>query len=245
MVATATPIAPPICWLVLISPEATPASAWLTPVSAPIVIGTNASASPMPPREERREEIPEVVPSHRQPRVEEERGADKQQAGRQHDADPKRVASACATFAKAMSVSVGGDVGDSGLERRVAEHLLHVQREQEELREQRAAHEQAGDVEPVSVRRRNIRIGRSGAFERSSTTTNAAISAAEAASRVIVSRCPSRAAAARVIAYTSSIRPPVIDAAPGDVEVPVASARTALLQEPRRQREHEQRRPAR
>ena len=48
VVAAATPIAPPICWLVLISPDATPASLWLTPVSAPIDIGTKASASPMP-----------------------------------------------------------------------------------------------------------------------------------------------------------------------------------------------------
>jgi hypothetical protein len=31
---------------VLISPEATPASDWLTPVSAPIDIGTNARCGP-------------------------------------------------------------------------------------------------------------------------------------------------------------------------------------------------------
>ena len=48
VVATATPIAPPICCVVLIRPDAMPASAWRTPVSAPIDIGTNASASPMP-----------------------------------------------------------------------------------------------------------------------------------------------------------------------------------------------------
>ena len=48
VVATATPIAPPTCWVVLISPDATPASAGRTPVSAPIDIGTNASARPRP-----------------------------------------------------------------------------------------------------------------------------------------------------------------------------------------------------
>ena len=32
------------------SPEATPASAWRTPASAPIVIGTNANAMPRPLR---------------------------------------------------------------------------------------------------------------------------------------------------------------------------------------------------
>ena len=39
---------------------------------------------------------------------------------------------------------------------------------------------------PVSVRSRKIRKGTSGAFERSSITTNAPISAAETASRPIV-----------------------------------------------------------
>ena len=48
VVTSATPIAPPICWFVLISPEATPASADETPVRAPIDIGTKASANPSP-----------------------------------------------------------------------------------------------------------------------------------------------------------------------------------------------------
>ena len=48
VVAAATPIAPPICWVVLIRPEAMPASAGRTPASAPIVIGMNASAIPIP-----------------------------------------------------------------------------------------------------------------------------------------------------------------------------------------------------
>ena len=48
VVAAATPIAPPICWFVLIKPDAIPASAGRTPVSAPIDIGTKASASPTP-----------------------------------------------------------------------------------------------------------------------------------------------------------------------------------------------------
>ena len=48
VVAAATPTAPPICWLVLISPEAIPASAGRTPVSAPIDIGMKTMASPSP-----------------------------------------------------------------------------------------------------------------------------------------------------------------------------------------------------
>ena len=44
--AIATPIAPPICWLVLISPEASPASDGATWESAAIVTGTNPNARP-------------------------------------------------------------------------------------------------------------------------------------------------------------------------------------------------------
>ena len=68
--------------------------------------------------------------------------------------------------------------------------------------------------EPESVRSRKIRSGRSGAFERNSMVKNAATSAAEAASRPIVSAVPQPCWVARVIAYTRSISPPVIDAAP-------------------------------
>ena len=53
---------------------------------------------------------------------------------------------------------------------------------------------------PVSVRSRKIRIGSSGAFERSSIATKETISAAEAASRPIVSAVPQPISVARVIA---------------------------------------------
>src|ERR671935_39853 len=46
----ATPIAPPICRLVLTRPEATPASARSTPVRLAIVTGTNENPMPAPPR---------------------------------------------------------------------------------------------------------------------------------------------------------------------------------------------------
>ena len=64
-----------------------------------------------------------------------------------------------------------GDVGDAGLERRVVQHLLHVQRQQEELREEGAATRSCVAFEVASVRRRKIRIGSSGACERSSIAT--------------------------------------------------------------------------
>ena len=53
--------------------------------------------------------------------------------------------------------------------------------------------------DPASDRRRKIRIGKSGALERSSMTTNATISAAEAPSRAIVVTEPQPRSVARVI----------------------------------------------
>ena len=48
VVRIARPSAPPICWDVLISPEARPASRPVTPASAAIEIGTNVNPSPVP-----------------------------------------------------------------------------------------------------------------------------------------------------------------------------------------------------
>ena len=45
LVATPRPMAPPICWLALISPEATPASAGLTPAVEAMTSPTKASPS--------------------------------------------------------------------------------------------------------------------------------------------------------------------------------------------------------
>jgi hypothetical protein len=70
-------------------------------------------------------------------------------------------------------------------------------------------------LEPVSVRNLNMRIGRSGAFDRSSIPMKASTRAAETASSPIVSVVAHPCWVARVIAYTRTIRPDVIDAAPG------------------------------
>ena len=45
---TATPRAPPICCVVVIKPDATPASSWATPLIAPMVTGTNERPRPTP-----------------------------------------------------------------------------------------------------------------------------------------------------------------------------------------------------
>jgi hypothetical protein len=49
VLTAARPIAPPICRLVLTSPEATPASERSTPVRLAIVTGTNEKPIPAPP----------------------------------------------------------------------------------------------------------------------------------------------------------------------------------------------------
>ena len=55
-------------------------------------------------------------------------------------------------------------------------------------------------MEPVSVRSLNMRIGRSGAFDRSSIPTKASTKMAEAASSPIVSVVPQPCWVARVMA---------------------------------------------
>jgi hypothetical protein len=67
---------------------------------------------------------------------------------------------------------------------------------------------------PVSVLRRKIRKGTSGAFERSSIATNAAIRASESASRLMILVEPQPALLASRSAYARSDRPAVMLMAP-------------------------------
>ena len=59
---------------------------------------------------------------------------------------PTRVISACAAPARRDRRARGREERDAGLDRRVAEHLLHVQAEQEEAAEDRAADAEAHRV---------------------------------------------------------------------------------------------------
>src|ERR1051326_6814510 len=76
-----------------------------------------------------------------------------------------------------------------------------------------AATSSCATFDVASVRNRKIRIGNSGAFERNSMPTNARTSAVDAASTPIVDAVPQPCCEARVIAYTSSISPAVIEVA--------------------------------
>ena len=125
-------------------PEATPASAGWTPVSAPIDIGTNANASPMPLIRNAGKRSPEVVPVDRQPRVEDRAptAASASPSGSTRRT-PSRVDERLRDAREDDDRERQGDVGDARLDRRVVQHLLHVQRQQEELREHRAADQEA------------------------------------------------------------------------------------------------------
>src|SRR5438105_9040451 len=67
----------------------------------------------------------------------------------------------------------------------------------------------------ASVRDRKIRRGRSGDGERSSIAMKASTRAIAAAKSPSVDEAPQPSVVARVVAYTSSIRAAVIEAAPG------------------------------
>ena len=60
VVRIATPSAPPICWLVLMSPDARPASWGGTPASAAIETGTNEKPEADADQHEAAEEVDEV-----------------------------------------------------------------------------------------------------------------------------------------------------------------------------------------
>ena len=87
VVAAATPIAPPICWLVLIRPDATPASDWPDAGERADRHRHEREREPDAAQQERREQIPEVVAVHRQLRVEHEPAGGQRETGGQHRAD--------------------------------------------------------------------------------------------------------------------------------------------------------------
>ena len=131
----ASPIAPPICRLVFTSPEATPASARSTPARLAIVTGTKEKPSPVAAEHEGREEIPEVVAVHRHLREQADRDRGEREARheRRPDADPRdhRLREVRGDDDRQGE----GDERDAALHGRVVEDVLHVEREDEELRE--------------------------------------------------------------------------------------------------------------
>ena len=80
----ARPSAPPTCWEVLISPEASPASCGSVPVTAAIVTGTNDEAEPDGGQQRRAEHVGgERAAARRDLREPEQAAGDQQQPGDQ------------------------------------------------------------------------------------------------------------------------------------------------------------------
>ena len=144
---TASPSAPPTCCEVLIRPLARPASRSLTPATAAIVCGTKANPRP-------------TAASSDGPRMSvEEAAADRDLGEPEQPGGDRGPCPATSTGLKPIRVTSceampGGDddrqrqrqVGEPGVDRAVAEHLLHVEGDEEEHREQRGAGQHADDV---------------------------------------------------------------------------------------------------
>ena len=155
----ATPIAPPTCCAVLISPDASPASCGSTPASAAIETGMKVNGE--------READEQVAAAagrreravHRDLRVPEHPGGDQRRSPvDQHRlrADPRRQR--LREPGDEHRAAGRREEGQPGLQRRVAEHLLDVQRQQEEVRERRprrAGHPTT--FAPATVRIRKMR----------------------------------------------------------------------------------------
>ena len=93
-------------------------------------------------------------------------------------------------------------VGDAGLERRVVQHLLHVQRQQQTSAKIDPPSRRPVAFDPERVRRRKMRSGSSGAGERTSIAKNATSATAAPASSSV-----DRPSPALLPALTSSRTP--------------------------------------
>ena len=162
--STARPSAPPICCEVLIRPLARPASFSSTPETAAIVVVTKAKPRPAAANSEGpRMSVVKLPPT--ETRLNQSRPTTmKSRPGGEH----RLVAE--------LGHELGGDpgrghdhqrqrqVGEPGVDRAVAEHLLHVEGDEEEHREERGADQQADHVGPgqgadAEDRERHQRLG--------------------------------------------------------------------------------------
>ena len=148
-----------------------PASSCLTPTRAAIDTGTNENPRPTPVRmnpgvrSTRYEPPTEIWLKYSSP------SAVSAIPVASTVRTPILVTSACDAPAETMITARHQQVADAGLDRRVAQHLLHVEREQEEHRENRRAQHQRDRVGcRLSDRLRKMPSGISGALTRRSVT---------------------------------------------------------------------------
>ena len=149
--ATATPIAPPSCWVVLSSPEARPASCSATPARAAIETGMNANAVPTPTIADGPARLAQKVPVHGHLGCPQDPAADHGHAGRHHELGRTAGDQRLRQAGEGDRGERRRQPGEAGLQRGVAEHLLHVQGPDEDEGEEAAASStldriRAGDV---------------------------------------------------------------------------------------------------
>ena len=143
----ARPSAPPICWAVLTSPDARPASCGRVPVTAAIVTGTKDRPRPIAASSEG----PSTSAGERaarsgHAREPEEACGDEQQPHEQHRLEAKARDGHRRRARRQDDRNGQRQIGEPGPERRVMQYLLHVQRDEEEHREQRHADQQRHGV---------------------------------------------------------------------------------------------------
>ena len=148
VVRIATPSAPPICWDVLISPDASPASLRLDARERGDRDRDEGEAEPDADQEEAGQQVGDVRAVDRDLREVDEPGGEQPHAAREHGLDAELRHERLRDARRDDRRQRDGEVADPGLERREAEDLLHVEREQEEHPEDDRAEPEADDVRP-------------------------------------------------------------------------------------------------
>ena len=144
--STARPSAPPICCEVLISPLARPCSRSSTPETAAIVEVTKpnprpiAASSEAPRMSVRKPPPTETWLNQSRP------GGDEQHPRRQDRLEAEPGDELAAEARRDDDRHRQRQVGEAGVDRAVAEHLLHVQGDEIEHREQRGAEQEPDHV---------------------------------------------------------------------------------------------------
>ena len=170
----ASPRAPPICCDVLRRPDARPASPASMPLVAISVTGTNVSPIPIEIEHDPGQEVGEVVAADVEAEEEQHPDGAERHADDPDRAQPDRPHQRLREAGADHDPEREGDERKPGLDRRVAEHALHVERVEVEHREEAARRRAASRGWPSgSCASRKISSRTSGSAERRSIRTKA------------------------------------------------------------------------
>ncbi len=170
----ASPSDPPIMKDVFTTPDARPESSGPTSLIAAMSTGLNAMPAPRPTQQHAGQHVGHQRAMHGRAREQQETGRREQQTDEQRRANPE----AHDDLRREPERERGHDEirrqeRKADLQRRIAEHELHVERGQEKPREHRGRPEHADDIATATLRNRNNESGISGARTRDSIMRNA------------------------------------------------------------------------